>query len=124
MTVHRWFASTDCPGTYLMSKMGQIADDVNAQLGQKEETKTMTETEIRKLVAETVRGMDIPTTAKNAAQNVVQDTFARIYDNANPLYTSVKQVPGYWQDEVKELIDCGAIRGDGTHEISIRRDAL
>ncbi len=124
MTVHRWFASTDCPGTYLMSKMGQIADDVNLRLGQKEESKVMTEAEIRGLVAETVRGMDIPTTAKNAAQNVVQDTFTRIYDNANPLYTSVGQVPGYWRDEAKKMIDCGAVRGDGTHEISIRHDAL
>lgn len=29
MTVHRWFQSTACPGTYLMSVMGQIAEDVN-----------------------------------------------------------------------------------------------
>lgn len=33
MTVHRWFANKSCPGEYLMSKMGEIADDVNARLG-------------------------------------------------------------------------------------------
>lgn len=33
MTVHRWFAATSCPGDYLMSKMGYIADEVNKLLG-------------------------------------------------------------------------------------------
>lgn len=33
MTVHRWFASTACPGDYLYSKMGAIASDVNKLLG-------------------------------------------------------------------------------------------
>lgn len=30
MTVHRWFQSTACPGTYLMNKMPEIAKAVNA----------------------------------------------------------------------------------------------
>jgi hypothetical protein len=29
MTVHQWFQNTNCPGPYLMSKMGYIADEVN-----------------------------------------------------------------------------------------------
>jgi hypothetical protein len=29
MTVHRWFANKSCPGDYLYSKMGYIADEVN-----------------------------------------------------------------------------------------------
>lgn len=32
MTVHRWFANTACPGDYLMSKQGDIANRVNAIL--------------------------------------------------------------------------------------------
>lgn len=32
MTVHRWFANKSCPGTYLFSNMGKIADAVNAEL--------------------------------------------------------------------------------------------
>jgi len=90
----------------------------------KEENKTMTEAEIRKLVTETVAGMDVTATAKKAAQDVVQSTFTHIYDNANPLYTSIEQVPDYWKPEVQEMIQCGAIKGDGTHEINIRHDAL
>lgn len=33
MTVHRWFMATSCPGPYLLSKHGYIADSVNALLG-------------------------------------------------------------------------------------------
>lgn len=33
ITVHRWFANTDCPGDYIYSHLGQIAADVNKKLG-------------------------------------------------------------------------------------------
>ena len=33
MTVHRWFANKSCPGDYLYSKHGEIADRVNKMLG-------------------------------------------------------------------------------------------
>lgn len=33
MTVHRWFANKSCPGEWLYSRHGQIADEVNARLG-------------------------------------------------------------------------------------------
>lgn len=32
MTVHRWFANTECPGDWLYSRMGLIASKVNAKL--------------------------------------------------------------------------------------------
>ena len=32
MTVHRWFANKDCPGEYLYSRHGKIADEVNKRL--------------------------------------------------------------------------------------------
>lgn len=32
MTVHRWFANKSCPGEYIYSRYGQIADEVNALL--------------------------------------------------------------------------------------------
>lgn len=44
MTVHRWFAPTLCPGPYLFNKMGQIAKDVNKELGVVSTTKPVTET--------------------------------------------------------------------------------
>lgn len=36
MTVHRWFANKACPGDYLYSRHGQIADEVNSRLGFKD----------------------------------------------------------------------------------------
>lgn len=40
MTVHSDFAATLCPGPYLMQRMGQIAEAVNARLGKPAETET------------------------------------------------------------------------------------
>lgn len=36
MTVHRWFANKSCPGEYLYSRHGKIADEVNRRLGNSE----------------------------------------------------------------------------------------
>lgn len=36
MTVHRWFAKKECPGEYIYSRLGQIADEVNKKLAPKE----------------------------------------------------------------------------------------
>lgn len=33
MTVHRWFANKACPGDYIYNRLGQIASEVNARLG-------------------------------------------------------------------------------------------
>lgn len=32
LTVHRWFSDTDCPGSYLMGRMGDLANQVTAIL--------------------------------------------------------------------------------------------
>lgn len=37
MTVHRWFAHTNCPGPYLLLRMGDIAKEVNAMFEKKNE---------------------------------------------------------------------------------------
>lgn len=33
LTVHRWFTNKSCPGDYIYTRLGQIADDVNKLLG-------------------------------------------------------------------------------------------
>lgn len=33
MFAHKWFANKDCPGSYLYSRFGQIAQEVNSKLG-------------------------------------------------------------------------------------------
>lgn len=55
---------------------------------------------------------------------MTQEQFNAMYNNINPLYTSLAQVPDYWQQETKALMDIGAIRGDGKTEIAIRDGEL
>lgn len=44
MSLHKWFAATDCPGPYLEGKMTYIATEVNKMLGVKSNTSTKTST--------------------------------------------------------------------------------
>lgn len=46
------------------------------------------------------------------------------YDRMNPLYTSLDQVPDYWREETRRLVEAGVIQGDGKNPLSIRREAL
>lgn len=58
MTVHRWFAQKECPGDYIYSRLGKIADAVNKKLGvaektpvKKPATKKPATTKIKKITA-------------------------------------------------------------------------
>lgn len=55
---------------------------------------------------------------------VTQEQFNAMYQNINPLYTSLGQVPDYWREETQTLMDIGAIRGDGKTKLSIRQEEL
>lgn len=51
LTVHRWFASTDCPGEYLFNRQGTIAAAVNDRLnGKQEEEEIVTQAEFNKMM--------------------------------------------------------------------------
>ena len=58
---------------------------------------------------------------------VTQTEFNAMYDKANPLYKKINDVPSYWQQEVREMLDCGAING-GTDinpdDVNMRHEAL
>lgn len=49
LTMHKWFASTGCPGPYLSEKYPYIANEINKRLGVKEEASISTPTEKREL---------------------------------------------------------------------------
>jgi hypothetical protein len=42
LTVHRWFANKACPGDWLMARMSDLANKVNAKLGNSEEEEEVT----------------------------------------------------------------------------------
>ena len=60
---------------------------------------------------------------------VTQAEFEAMYNKVNPLYKAISDVPSYWQSEVREMLDCGAING-GTEaaknpdDVNIRHEAL
>lgn len=99
MTAHRWFANKACPGDYLYTRLDDIAAQVNKILKEDED---MTEAEVRKIVKETV-----------AAE--VKAAVKAAMDEANPVYKDLKDVPAYWQDAAKSLLEAGAVNG-GTPE--------
>ena len=49
LTMHCWFAATSCPGPYLKARFADIANKVNAQLGQTEPEKPEKPAEVKKL---------------------------------------------------------------------------
>lgn len=58
---------------------------------------------------------------------VTQAEFNAMYDKANPRYKTIDDVPSYWRQEVREMLDCGAING-GTDinpdDVNMRHEAL
>ncbi len=111
-----------CPGTNFFGGNTKASYDKNlrplieaAMSGKKENE--MTKTEIQELVKQTIKQMDVPTTAKNAAkaaaQDVVQSTFQTIYSNANPKYDTLEQVPEWGKDTARKLVNKGFLIGEG-----------
>lgn len=58
---------------------------------------------------------------------VTQKEFNAMYDKANPLYKTISDVPSYWQQGVREMLDCGAINGgtdSNPNDVNMRHEAL
>ena len=101
--VHRWFANKACPGDYIFNHLGDIVAQANKILRGDEDE--LTEAEIRKIVDEAV-----------AAQ--VSVAVEAALDKINPLYKDLKDVPSYWQDAAKSLLDTGAVNGGTPAEVN------
>lgn len=66
LTVHKWFANKDCPGSYLYSIHPQIVKEVNEALTKKEETKPVPEKkETTYYIYTVVKGDTLSKIAKN-----------------------------------------------------------
>lgn len=58
---------------------------------------------------------------------VTQAEFEAMYNKVNPLYKTIDDVPGYWQQVVRVMLDCGAIDGgtdDNPDDVNMRHEAL
>lgn len=49
---------------------------------------------------------------------------ARKDDIENPLYENLEDIPSYWQEDVRTLLETGKIAGEGGKEINMKRDTL
>ena len=58
---------------------------------------------------------------------VTQAEFEAMYNVVNPLYKTIDDVPDYWKQVTRELLDCGAIDGgtaDNPDDVNMRRETL
>ena len=64
---------------------------------------------------------------KEAETEMTQKDFEAMYDKVNPMYKTIDDVPSWWQAEVREMLDCGAINGgtdDNPDDVNMRAEAL
>lgn len=92
VTVHHWFANTNCPGPYLKGKLPYIVSEVNKRLNQNQE-----ETEVR---YNTVK--ELPKWAREDVQKLIDSGYLRGGDGGK-LDLSL--------DMVRTLIICGRMLG-------------
>ena len=59
LTMHKWYANTQCPGPYLESKFQYIADEVNKRLGESTTSNPPTEASTEKVSATGVAGLPV-----------------------------------------------------------------
>lgn len=83
MTAHRWFANKSCPGDYLYSRFGEIADAVNARLED-----NMTGEEIYNKLNEYTATLELPDWAK---EELEEAKALGITDGSNPM----QMIPRY-----------------------------
>lgn len=58
---------------------------------------------------------------------VTREEFDGFYNLVNPIIKDIDQVPSWWQNDVKEMLACGAIDGgtdDNPDDINMRQEAL
>lgn len=120
MTVHRWFQSTACPGDYLMSKMGDIAKEVNAILGVDEKVYTLSD--FRQDVR-TILGVD---TNEQAFAKTV--TISKTWNRSHQLVTAIERyfsAIGYYTGEIeadwgkKPIFGAGMVEATKKYQMSV-----
>ena len=45
--------------------------------------------------------------------------FKKMYDDINPTYNTLDEVPGYWRDDIRELVEKGIISGVGGGKLGL-----
>ncbi len=87
LTMHKWFVATACPGPYLGSRFGYIAQEVNRRLGAKEEPYSLEQfiRQIQAATGSTVDGIAGPETIGNTV------TVSRYKNDSHPVIAPIQQ---------------------------------
>ncbi len=114
LTAHRWFENKACPGDYLYARYGEIAKEVTRRLSipdpienNKEEI-DMTKDEMRALLVDVL---------STELRPVIKEIVAEVYNELNPVYPDIKDVPEYWQPIAQKLLDTEAVNGGTSREV-------
>lgn len=67
--------------------------------------------------------------SKEELRTFVREAIAEYIDELNPVYADLKDVPAYWQDSAKALLDSGAVNGGtpasvNATDINLRHETL
>lgn len=102
ITVHRWFANKACPGDWLMNRMSDLANKVNAKLSTPTPAPTPTTNTIyrvRKSWADSKSQIGAYKSLENAKKNC-KEGYSVFDNNGNVVYTNQKQESNYKQKKV------------------------
>lgn len=118
MTVHRWYANKACPGDWLYQRHNEIMSEINSRLTKEQETAKNDESEVLE--------MNI---TKDELKALIRETVVEVYNEMNPLYEDIKDVPGYWKGTAQKLLDAEAVNGGTNKEVcatdlNLRRETL
>ncbi len=116
LTAHRWFANKACPGDYIYLREGEIASEVTRRLAipavvenNKEDIDmAMSKEEMRALLVDVL---------STELRPVIKEVVAEVYNELNPVYADIKDVPDYWQPIAQKLLDEEAINGGTERDI-------
>lgn len=102
LTVHRWFANKACPGDWLMNRMSDLANKVNAKLSTPTPAPTPTTNtlyRVRKSWADSKSQIGAYKSLENAKKNC-KEGYSVFDNNGNVVYTNQKQESNYKQKKV------------------------
>ncbi len=63
----------------------------------------------------------IDSTTKKEDSIMDGKTFKKMYDEINPTYNTLEEVPSYWRADIKELVDKGIISGVGGGKLGLTK---
>lgn len=86
LTVHRWFANKACPGEYLYTRQGMIADEVTKRLNEEDDMNIdkMTDADVLKLYNRMQNVLGKQTVSSTLAKELAEAKAKGITDGSNP----------------------------------------